>query len=69
MEKPKGDVTLDTLAVMIKSGFDDVHTRIDKFEGRVDASFASMERRLDDLADKIGDHEVRITKLEEPALS
>jgi len=62
-------VTLDTLAVMIKSGFDDVHARIDKFEERVGEKFASVERRLDDLADKLGDHEVRITKLEDPVLS
>ncbi len=35
METPKEEVTLDTLAVMIKSGFDDVHTRIDGVEEKL----------------------------------
>lgn len=83
MEEPKGDVNLDTLAVMIKNGFDEVHQKFDEVHQEItdvrsdvaalreetQAGFASLDRRLDDLADKLGDHEVRITKLEEPVLS
>ena len=78
-EETKQEVTLDTLAAMIKVGFDDVHARIDgvetalteKIETEIanvrddmQAGFASVHRRVDFLAERIEDHETRIAKIE-----
>lgn len=78
-EDKEGEITLDSLAAMIKTGFDDVHTRIDGVETSltkkiknveetlredVQLGFASMNRRMDDIAEKLTGHEERITKIE-----
>lgn len=70
-EETKHEVTLDTLAGMIKTGFDDVHARIEKVETEIanvrddmQAGFASVHRRIDFLAERIEDHETRLTKIE-----
>lgn len=48
-EQPNGEVTLDTLAAMIKAGFDEVHSKFDD----VDKRFENVDKRFDELNEKI----------------
>ena len=56
--------TIDDLAVMVKGGFDEVHTRLDQMatkddlhtlEQKVDAGFQHVNVRLDRIRDDISD--------------
>jgi hypothetical protein len=75
IEDEKEAVTLDSLAAMIKAGFDEVHDNFGKVHFKIDQvertlredmqlGFASVNRRMDDIAEKLTDHETRITKIE-----
>jgi hypothetical protein len=75
MDDNKEPMTLDKLGAMIKAGFDEVHDKFDQVHVKIDQvehtlredmqlGFASVNRRLDDIAEKLTDHEVRITKIE-----
>ena len=57
-EHQTGDVTLDSLAAMIKTGFDEVHSKFDD----VDKRFENVDKRFDDL---IGDMNKRFTEVHE----
>ena len=75
LENEKEEVTLDSLAAMVKAGFDEVHDKFDQVNSKIDQvertlrddiqlGFASVNRRMDDIAEKFVDHEARITKIE-----
>lgn len=78
-EPKNGEVTLETLATMIKGGFDEVHKRIDGVESslteKIDnlenslredmqLGFASVNRRMDSFVEKVAEHEERFAKME-----
>ena len=41
-EQQNGEVTLDTLAAMIKTGFDEVHSKFDEMNDKIEAVDASL---------------------------
>src|SRR5665213_1442692 len=48
-EQQNGEVTLDTLAAMIKTGFDEVHSKFDD----VDKRFDDIDKRFTEVHEKI----------------
>ena len=68
-EPKNGEITLETLATMIKGGFDDARTEMLTIEKNIredmQLGFASVNRRMDSFVEKVSEHEERFAKMDE----
>ncbi len=60
----KNGITLEDLATMVKTGFDDVHEKMDKGFGDLSNRMDGLEGRMDGLEGRMDGLEGRMDKLE-----
>jgi chromosome segregation ATPase len=58
------NITLDDLGIMIKSGFDEVHDKMDKGFSRLEGRMDNLEGRMDNLEGRMDKVENRLFSLE-----